>query len=334
MASPLLPEAVRGTTNHALLHVSDWYATFAVLAGLNPADDCLGCVPIDGLFVWPVITGSGPPPRTELVLGVGGPSQTGGALRNGSYKLIDRGGNSKAADGWSAQYPGTTQAIAGDHPCVSKPCLFNLDVDPRETHDLSEEEPHLAAAMLARYKHLAKALYAPNGNLLDEEATAWLMEQCHTDNCWDRATEAAAIRGENIIRQHQHQHDASPIFTSCHLNGLFYDGEDVFDFVTAEGHVTMTIASGCDGCAFTHASGELAGDKVSVIASGKGSWVLHTGVLDSAACRVHWTAHNSTGIGAWADFCYAKPCIGPAPPGPEGTACDKMKTSGYWQPWM
>ena len=31
--SPLLPAAVRGTTNHALLHVSDWWATFSALAG-------------------------------------------------------------------------------------------------------------------------------------------------------------------------------------------------------------------------------------------------------------------------------------------------------------
>ena len=31
--SPLLPAQVRGTTSNVLLHISDWYATFAVLAG-------------------------------------------------------------------------------------------------------------------------------------------------------------------------------------------------------------------------------------------------------------------------------------------------------------
>ena len=40
VASPLLPPRVRGTTNHALLHVSDVWPTLASLAGLDPVDNC------------------------------------------------------------------------------------------------------------------------------------------------------------------------------------------------------------------------------------------------------------------------------------------------------
>ena len=84
VASPLLPEAVRGTRNHGLFHIADWWAVFAVLAGQPPKDDCDGCVHLDGLDIWPEITARGAAPaRTELLLGV-----TSGAYRNGSYKII------------------------------------------------------------------------------------------------------------------------------------------------------------------------------------------------------------------------------------------------------
>lgn len=111
VASPLLPNAVLGTTNHALIHISDWWATFAALASLKPGDECDGnpaCVPVDGKNAWPVLTGavSATDYRTELLLGVGGPPPADetkaqkGALRSGPYKLI---APSSQADGWSAQ---------------------------------------------------------------------------------------------------------------------------------------------------------------------------------------------------------------------------------------
>lgn len=104
--SPLLPAAVRGTTSHALAHCSDWWATFASLAGLSPTDDCGGnpaCIPVDGRSLWPVLTGAQPPGslRTELLLGVGGkPPHFAGALRSGRYKLV---APTRQADGWSAR---------------------------------------------------------------------------------------------------------------------------------------------------------------------------------------------------------------------------------------
>jgi arylsulfatase A-like enzyme len=88
VASPLLPPHSIGTTSHALLHISDWWATFAVLGGLSPTDNCTsipGCVPVDGMDVWPVLTqapnvtaGDAVAWRTELLIGVGGAKQTGG----------------------------------------------------------------------------------------------------------------------------------------------------------------------------------------------------------------------------------------------------------------
>ena len=134
VASPLLPTKVRGTTNHVLASISDWWATFATLAGLEASDNCVGCVPLDGKDLWPAITGASDPAelRTELLLGVGG--TLSGALRSGTYKLIAPGGNSRKADGYSAQYPGSTAHLAAppDGSCAKAPCLFDLQADPRE----------------------------------------------------------------------------------------------------------------------------------------------------------------------------------------------------------
>lgn len=73
----------------------------------------------------------GGPGENELIYGLGG--GTAGAYRNGSYKLIV-GGQESQADGWSAQYPGSTVRLpAPAHvACDAQPCLFNVEEDERE----------------------------------------------------------------------------------------------------------------------------------------------------------------------------------------------------------
>ena len=57
-AVPNFDSHLKGTTNDRLIHVSDWYPTFANLAGVDPTDNATyaGVVrPIDGIDVWPLI---------------------------------------------------------------------------------------------------------------------------------------------------------------------------------------------------------------------------------------------------------------------------------------
>ena len=75
-----------------------------------------------------------------------------GALRSGVYKLIAPG---RQADGWSAQYPGTTAytppaAVPGAGSCTDRPCLFDLQADPQERKDLATSMPALAAKLFSR----------------------------------------------------------------------------------------------------------------------------------------------------------------------------------------
>lgn len=195
LSSPLLPATARGTRSAALMHISDWYPTFSALAGIkDTGDDCAGnqvCPPVDGLNVWPSITGTAPPPRTELLLGVGGKARRG-ALVNISgaqrFKYIAMGGNTPNADGWSAQYPGTTDAIPAppDGACTKRACLFDLASDPRETRDMIDVLPDVAAAMAKRYEELAAAKYMPN-EYSSAAADKSVPDDCDHDACWEGA---------------------------------------------------------------------------------------------------------------------------------------------------
>ena len=66
----LLPEKVRGTKSEGFIHITDWYTTFYKLAGVDPSDSGPGKFPVDGLDVWPIITGeSTTTPHEEFILG-------------------------------------------------------------------------------------------------------------------------------------------------------------------------------------------------------------------------------------------------------------------------
>jgi len=58
-AEPGFDAHLRNTTSERFVHISDWYATFSALAGVDPADNATydGVVrPIDGIDVWPLLT--------------------------------------------------------------------------------------------------------------------------------------------------------------------------------------------------------------------------------------------------------------------------------------
>ena len=71
-----LPEAVRGTTSNAVMHIADWYTTFSLLAGVDPFDSKAAAQldkplpPVSGLDLWPVLSGqNATSPHADLPVG-------------------------------------------------------------------------------------------------------------------------------------------------------------------------------------------------------------------------------------------------------------------------
>jgi len=194
----LLPQAVRGSVLTGMIHVCDWYRTFGVLAGVLPADgpvkgaSALGVPPIDGLDMWPLLSGvNGTSPRTGFAL-----SQY--AVVDGRYKYINGsvhdheswngkvcGANYTDKDCEMGQWTGPTWPVGncggGDGPqvcphvcdassnctrnvpCGPNGCLFDLEADPLEKMDLSAQEP----ALLARMQALLAAAVAGRFQTMD-----------------------------------------------------------------------------------------------------------------------------------------------------------------------
>ena len=153
----LLPKEVRGTTSDGFIHIADWYPTFCKMAGVDSDDSGTGKFPVDGVDVWPIISGqTSQTTHEEIVLGFNyadtAKSGVGGAIIVGDYKLIV--GNQDAKPGcnghmWSPiDYPCTK---GSDGPDCNPHCLYNIVEDPGEHKDLTESEPTLLKKLLDRY---------------------------------------------------------------------------------------------------------------------------------------------------------------------------------------
>eukprot|EP00117_Sycon_ciliatum_P046160 scpid70267/ scgid33095/ Arylsulfatase J len=149
----LLPEKMKGTSVEGYIHIADWYPTFCGLAGVDPTDTGPGKFPVDGVDVWPLLTGAATQStHEEILLGFNfteaDPDQ--GAIIVGDYKLVV--GQQKGQCDFLMHSP-------LDYPCTQGPtlpdcnpnCLYNIKADPRETSDLYHSEPVIAKQLLARY---------------------------------------------------------------------------------------------------------------------------------------------------------------------------------------
>ena len=61
-------------------------------------------------------------------------------------------------------------------PCADRPCLYNIETDPLEQHDLAETEPQMVTQMMRRLEELrAERLESPfSGGHHNAEACAAL----------------------------------------------------------------------------------------------------------------------------------------------------------------
>ena len=157
VSSPLLPASRRGTTYSGLLHQTDAYVTFAKLSGLTAADLARsGPVAVDGMDIWPALTTGAASPRTELVHNIFGANP--GAIRVGRWKLLvgDPGGG-HPYNGYNCWNASKCEAKGAAPLCAKRPCLYDMEADRAEQHDLAEAEPAVLKRLTQRYAELRRS---------------------------------------------------------------------------------------------------------------------------------------------------------------------------------
>jgi len=176
-----LPSAVRGTVIDGYVHVCDWYATFAYLAGVDPTDNVPGFPATDSINVWPLISGqTKTSPRTEIPLssfpGVLNGIPHALSLISGPYKLLL---GEIPISGWTGpQYPNNTGTIVGPallENCIGG-CLYNIIEDPTEHQELSSQFPTKKLELIARSKEILSTVYAPVRGPADVRACLVLVD--------------------------------------------------------------------------------------------------------------------------------------------------------------
>ena len=153
-----LPDSMRGKTSEGFIHIADWYPTFCKMAGVDPSDSGPGKLPVDGLDVWPIISGANATTQhEEIVLGYNFTrfNSANGAIIVGEYKLVvgiqDHGCDNLMFT--PLDYP-CSQGAKGDD--CDPYCLYNIIEDPGERQDLTKTKPDVLKMMVDRYKAHAK----------------------------------------------------------------------------------------------------------------------------------------------------------------------------------
>ena len=148
-----------------LVSIADYYSTVAALAGVDPTDHraaAAGLPPVDGLNMMPYFTGQAETsPRTFIFNDV----NTAVIRYEGDlWKIIT--GEECSACWMGPQYPNGT-GNPGCSTCVKcgeKGCLFNLDVDPTEHHDVRLQYPVIHKYMGERLAGMNNGFFSPDRN--------------------------------------------------------------------------------------------------------------------------------------------------------------------------
>jgi arylsulfatase A-like enzyme len=195
-----LPASQAGKETAALMHIADWYATFAeIIAGPGAAaaaadgtwsspSSLSSSDPVsasDSVSAWPWISGkNSTPTRTEIahdhrMFGTNlaapgcyavnstryGPRCVQAALRQGDWKLVVGGEQQNGWFGWfspNASDPvNATSPQVADSACNVSACLFNIAEDMTEHTDVAAQHQDVVAKMLARVHELAEEYHPP-----------------------------------------------------------------------------------------------------------------------------------------------------------------------------
>ena len=155
-----LPPKMRGQKNEGYIHITDWYATFCALAGVDPTDDRAAKAklpPVDSMNMWPLISGqNATSPRVDIPL-------SEKTLISGPYKILT---GTVPQAGWTGpQFPNGTHpkgGISAKEECGDKGCLYNIIDDPEERINLATKESEILQTMQQKLAKYQASYFNPN----------------------------------------------------------------------------------------------------------------------------------------------------------------------------
>ena len=159
-----------------MIHITDLYATFCRLAGVDPTEtNPLSPSPIDSIDMWSYINGTvSQSPRNVIIHDhLMYSDVTQGAIRYEQYKLVIM---NESQASWYGQFsPNETwnSNMEDIYACgVETPCLFDIENDPTEHHDLSKIYPNITAN-LTKLFYSFDSEYHPPKNAPSEDVQGY-----------------------------------------------------------------------------------------------------------------------------------------------------------------
>lgn len=155
-----LPPQMRGQKNNGYIHITDWYATFCALAGVDPTDNSASKAklpPVDSTNMWPLISGQNTTsPRVDIPL-------SEKTLISGPYKILT---GTVPQAGWTGpQFPNNTHpqgGISAKEECGDNGCLYNIIDDPEERINLAAKELEILQTMQQKLAKYQTSYFNPN----------------------------------------------------------------------------------------------------------------------------------------------------------------------------
>ena len=161
LSGGFIPDKMVGKTLNGIVHIADWYGTLCSLAGVAPPDpnaEKYGLPKVDSVNMWPYLSGLvDTSPRLGHLI-------TADAYLRGQWKYILPGTNMIESNWGGEYYPNASTANDPidkySFKCPKYGCLFNVEVDPEERHEVSASNQDIVRELRAELLKEAETIYS------------------------------------------------------------------------------------------------------------------------------------------------------------------------------
>eukprot|EP00056_Hartaetosiga_gracilis_P011502 m.174809 g.174809 ORF g.174809 m.174809 type:complete len:418 (-) comp13510_c0_seq9:1203-2456(-) len=169
-----LPSAMAGRVIVGRMHIADWYATLAHVVGEDPTDhkaEAANLPPIDSINMWPMLMGeNSTSPRDTIILATPNINDNTTGIISGPFKFLRGIQDLSFVPG--IHMPNSSDTWMNQSISCFPGCLFNLEMDPYELHDVASEYPLVIDSLYALANEAIADSYQTPGSMLEDPAAS------------------------------------------------------------------------------------------------------------------------------------------------------------------